>query len=153
MSFLFESHPGKHATGIAVLRIMTGIVFLAHGWQKVFTMGFSGVIGGFTQMGIPMPGVTGPLVALLELLGGVALIIGFLTRLAAVGFICEMIGAMAFVHFKHGFFNPMGYEFPLMLLTAATVLFVGGSGKLAVDDEVATRERSERARRLEQTHS
>lgn len=153
MSFLFESQPRKHAIGIALLRIITGIVFLMHGWQKVLTMGLPGVTTAFTHMGIPMPGVTAPLVALLELLGGVALIIGFLTRLAAVGFICEMIGAIAYVHLKNGFFNPMGYEFPLTLLAAAVVLFIAGSGKFAVDDKLAAREQSERARRLEQTHT
>jgi putative oxidoreductase len=139
MRFLFESHPGKHAAGITVLRIITGIVFLVHGWQKVFAMGFAGVTGGFTQMGIPMPGLTGPVVAIVELLGGAALIIGFLTRLAALGLICDMMAAIALVHLKNGFFSPRGYEFPLMLLTAAVVLLIAGSGKYAVDDKFAAR--------------
>lgn len=139
MSILFESHPAKHATGIAILRVITGIVFLMHGWQKVFTMGFGGVTGGFTHMGIPLPGVTGPLIAIIELVGGTALIIGLLTRLAALGLVLDMLGAMIFVHFKNGFFSPMGYEFPLMLLTAALVLFIAGSGRYSVDNNLAAR--------------
>jgi putative oxidoreductase len=140
MSFLFESHPRKHSTAIAVLRIITGVIFLVHGWQKVFTMGFAGVTGGFTHMGIPMPTVTAPLIALIELLGGAALIIGFLTRLAALGLICDMLGAIIFVHFKNGFFSPRGYEFPLLLLTAAVALAIAGPGRYAVDNNLAARD-------------
>ena len=139
MSFLFESHPEKHSAGIAILRVVTGIVFLVHGWQKVFTMGFAGVTGGFTHMGVPMPGVIAPIIAIIELVGGLALIIGLFTRLAALGLIIDMAGAIAIVHFKNGFFNPKGYEFPLMLLTAAVVLFIAGSGRYAVDDNLAAR--------------
>jgi putative oxidoreductase len=140
MSFLFESHPEKQSTGITILRIVTGIVFLMHGWQKVFTFGFGGVTGAFTHMGIPMPGVIGPLVGVLELLGGAALIVGFLTRLAALGFTADMLGAIFFVHLKHGFFAPMGVELPLMLLTAAVALLVAGAGRYAVDNNIARRQ-------------
>jgi Predicted membrane protein len=141
MSFLFDSDPRHHSKAIAIVRIVVGIIFLVHGWQKVFQMGFAGVTGGFTHMGIPAPGVTGPFIACVELLGGAALIIGLLTRLAALGLVADMLGAILFVHFKNGFFNPMGYEYPLMLLVGALAILIAGPGSWAVDNNFAARNR------------
>jgi putative oxidoreductase len=125
--------------GIAIVRIFTGIAFMAHGWQKVFQFGFAGVTGAFTQMGVPMPGVMGPFIALLELLGGLALIIGLLTRLAALGLMFDMLGAMLLVHLKGGFFLPAGYEYALLLFANSLALVVGGPGSLSVDATLASR--------------
>jgi putative oxidoreductase len=115
-------------------------VFLAHGIQKFFMYGLHGVAGMFATIGIPVPALTSVLVALVELLGGTALIFGFLTRWAAAlnGF--DMVVAILLVHLKNGFFNPMGIEFPLTLLTACIVLAIHGPGAASVDGALAKRE-------------
>ena len=125
--------------GLAIIRIVTGIVFAAHGGQKLFVYGFAGVTGAFTQMGVPMPGIMGPFVALLEFFGGLALIIGLLSRLAALGLAFDMVGAILLVHLKGGFFLPAGYEFALTLLAASLAIAVGGPGALSVDAAIARR--------------
>ena len=61
---------------VLALRVMTGATMAAHGYQKVFTMGVSQLTGGFTSMGIPMASLSAPLVAYLELVGGILLIGG-----------------------------------------------------------------------------
>ena len=134
---LFNSTTTHQGLGIAVLRIITGIVFAAHGYQKLFVYGMAGVQGAFTKMGAPMPTITGPLVACLEFFGGIALIIGLLTRLVALGFVIDMLGAMLIVHLANGFFMPSGYEFVLLLSAASLALVFGGPGSLSVDSIIA----------------
>jgi putative oxidoreductase len=126
--------------GLTVLRVMVGTVFLAHGAQKIFVFGFHGVAGAFAGMGIPVPAVSSALVAVVELLGGIALIAGFLTRWAAALNGIDMVVAILLVHLKHGFFAPMGVEYPLTLLAACIVLAVVGPGAGSVDGLLAKRE-------------
>lgn len=136
---LFASTPRHQAIGVAILRVITGIVFAAHGYQKLFVYGMAGVQGAFTKMGAPMPTITGPLVALLEFFGGLALIIGLFTRLAALGLAIDMLGAILIVHLAGGFFLPAGYEFALLLMAASLTVAVAGPGAFAVDGSIAGR--------------
>jgi putative oxidoreductase len=124
---------------ITVLRVVVGAVFLAHGIQKFFMFGLHGVAGMFGSIGVPLPAVTSVIVALVELVGGAALILGFLTRWAAAlnGF--DMLVAVLLVHLKNGFFNPMGVEFPLTLLAACIALALLGPGAASVDGALAKR--------------
>jgi putative oxidoreductase len=128
--------------GLALVRIITGIVFAAHGYQKFFVFGLDGTTGAFTQMGIPAPGITAPLVAIVELLGGIALIVGLLTRLAALGLAVDMLGAILLVRLKGGFFAPNGAEFEIVLLIACIALVIGGAGALSADEALARRRAS-----------
>ena len=125
--------------GLLILRVIAGVIFTAHGAQKLFVFGFSGVAGAFGQMGVPMAEIVGPLVALVEFFGGLALIFGLVTRLAGVGLAVVMLGATMIVHLPAGFFAPNGVEFTLMLLGAATALVFTGAGAFSLDALVSRR--------------
>ena len=138
-STLFVATPRHQGIGIAILRVITGIVFAAHGYQKLFVFGMAGVQGAFAKMGAPLPMVTGPLVGVLELFGGLALVIGLLTRIAALGLALDMLGAILIVHLAAGFFMPAGYEFPLLLFAASLALAAAGPGSFSADAMLAGR--------------
>jgi len=121
--------------GLTILRVVVGIIFLVHGWQKIHAFGFHGVEGSFRQIGIPLPAITAVVVILVEFLGGMALILGLATRWAALLLAIDMAGAIFFVHFKNGFYsNHGGYEYALSLLAACLALTFTGAGSLAIDN-------------------
>jgi len=123
---------GLQSCGLTVLRVTLGIVFLVHGYQKLFTFGLHGVAGMFGHMGIPLAGFFAVVVTLVEFVGGLLLIVGVATRIAAAFLAVDMLGAILFVHAKHGFFNPGGVEFPLTLLAASICLVLAGGGALSL---------------------
>lgn len=123
---------------LALLRLAAGAVFLAHGGQKLFVYGLEGVTASFAGMGIPVAAVAAPAVALIETLGGLALLLGLFTRVAGVALAAVMAGALLLVHLPAGFFLPGGFEFVLVLLSAAVALALTGAGAFSLD---ALRER------------
>jgi putative oxidoreductase len=130
MRFFRSPSPRQLSIGLAVLRVAVAAVFINHGRQKLFVYGFAGVTGAFTQMGVPLPGITGPFIGLLEFFGGIALALGILTRLFALGFAFEMLVAILLVQLKRGF---SGYELEFLLLASSLALFLAGPGRFSLD--------------------
>jgi len=141
---LFNTYPSwSHL----VVRLGLGIVFFAHGAQKTFGWfggrGLSATVAGFRQMDIPPAAAT--LAALVECLGGLALIVGFPARPAALGLIVVMLVAIVKVHARHGFFinfaqtpgKGHGFEFNLALIAMALSILIGGAGALSIDRLIA----------------
>ncbi len=132
-----------------ILRVGLGSVMFAHGAQKLLGWfggnGFEGTMGFFTQkMGLPW--LVAFLVIIGESLGSLGLIAGFLTRFTAAGFIAIMMGAIAAVHWPHGFFmnwfgqqQGEGFEYHLLVIAMSAALVIIGGGKWAVDDVIARR--------------
>ena len=130
-------------TAITVLRLVLGIVFFAHGAQKMLGWfggyGFTGTMGFFTGV-MHIPAVFAFLAIAAEFFGGLGLIFGLLTRVAAFGISCNMIVAVSMVHHQFGFFmnwtgaqKGEGYEYHLVLLAALVVLMIRGAGAASVD--------------------
>ena len=125
------SHAEKQSWGVAVLRVMVGIVFLAHGSQKLFVYGIQGFAGALGHLGLPA--FLAPIVIGIEFLGGAALILGIGTRPAAAALAVEMLGAVLGVHLRGGFFLPTGFEYALTMLAANAALALTGPGAASLD--------------------
>ncbi|WP_188208191.1 DoxX family protein [Alkalibacillus aidingensis] len=123
-----------HATTNAILRIVLGLIFLTHGLDK-FQSGIDQTAMWFNLLGLP--GFLAYLVAWLEVLGGVALIVGLATRYTSAAFILLLVGALFSVKLSAGFLgdgSSVGYEFDLALLAIAIHLFnVGPATAYSVD--------------------
>jgi putative oxidoreductase len=117
--------------GRLVLRVVLGLIFAVHGAQKVFVFGLDGTAGFMAKVGVPLPMVAALVVMAVELVGGLALILGLGTRVAAALIAIDMVVAMLLVSLKRSFMG--GYEFELMLLAAAASLALLGGGALSLD--------------------
>ncbi|WP_333606781.1 DoxX family protein [Arsukibacterium sp.] len=140
-------HTLTHSTAgwsALVLRVPVGIIFAAHGAQKLFGWfggyGLSGTAGWMDSIGLS-PGLLMALLAgAAEFFGGLALIIGLLTRPAAAALAVAMLVAIIAVHLPYGLFiSNNGYEFGLALLAASVSLLFSGAGNASVDRLVAAK--------------
>ncbi|WP_434743568.1 DoxX family protein [Micromonospora sp. SH-82] len=129
--------------GILLARIGVGIVFFAHGWQKLVTNGVEGTAAFFDQVGVPLPTLSAWFATGVELVGGAALILGALVPIAGILLALNMVGAFVFVHAGNGLFvDQGGYELVLTLGAAALLLASVGAGRLSVDHLLFGRRRT-----------
>ena len=126
-----------------ILRLVLGVIFFAHGAQKMLGWfggyGFTGTMGFFTGM-MHIPGVFAFLAIAAEFFGGIGLIFGLFTRVAALGVLCNMIVAIAMVHSRFGFWmnwtgtqKGEGFEYHLLLIAASAFLIICGAGAASFD--------------------
>ena len=132
----------------AILRLALGLVFFVHGAQKMLGWfgghGFSGTMGFFTSA-MHIPAALAFLAIAAEFFGGLGLILGFLTRIAAFGIAVNMLVAIAMVHGVNGFFmnwdgkqHGEGIEYHLLVLAMTAFLMIRGAGAFSVDRAIAT---------------
>ncbi|GAA2243589.1 DoxX family protein [Promicromonospora sukumoe] len=134
---------------VLVARVAIGAVLVAHGAQKFFTFGISGTIDSFAGMGIPVPQAAAVFAAVVELVGGAALILGAATPVAGLLVMLNMLGALLLVHLGNGVFvDQGGFELVAALGAGALVLAVTGPGAFSVDHLVG---RGRAGRRAAQT--
>ncbi|MFG2000857.1 DoxX family protein [Spirillospora sp. NPDC048911] len=120
--------------GLLIGRLALGVTFVAHGWQKFNDTGHAGVTKMFDGMGIPAPSLSATFATWVELLGGVALILGVIVPIVGLLLAIDMAGAFWFVHKDQGFFaDKGGYEFVLILGATALLLALAGAGRFSLD--------------------
>jgi putative oxidoreductase len=129
---MFIKTIGKPDTGLLLLRLSVGVIFLVHGVLKLQDM--AGTAGFFWAIGIPAPEVMSWVVALVESVGGALLILGLWTGLASILLSCVMIVAILKVKWAMGFVG--GYEFDLALLAGNLSLLFSGAGKYSLDAKI-----------------
>ena len=129
--------------GTAMLRLVLGLIFFAHGAQKMLGWfggyGFTGTMGFFTNV-MHIPTLFAFLAIAAEFFGGLGLIFGFLTRIAALGIFTNMVVAIAMVHHRFGFFmnwtgakKGEGFEYHLLVLAVTAFLMIRGAGAASID--------------------
>jgi putative oxidoreductase len=125
-------------------RLGVGIVFIAHGWQKI-QVGVTTTARNFGHMGVPVPTASAVYATFVELLGGAALILGLGLPVAGLLLFADMLGAFVFVNAKHGIFvtdqgaAKGGFELVLVLGLASLLFAAGAGGRLTLDSRIFPR--------------
>lgn len=116
--------------GLLVLRVVVGVIMAAHGWQKIHA-GPS----HFVNMvhGMHMPGWLAYISIAAEFAGGILLVLGYATRIAAFFIVIDLLVAIMKVHLHNGLLAPGGYQFPLSVAAAAFALIFFGAGPISLD--------------------
>ena len=140
-------------TATSILRLVLGVIFFAHGAQKMLGwfggFGFAGTMNLFTSM-LHIPAPLAFLAIAAEFFGGIGLILGFLTRIAAFGIGVNMLVAIMTLHGAFGFFmnwtgtqKGEGFEFHLLVLAIVAFLMIRGAGAFSVDRVLSASVRAE----------
>lgn len=147
VSFLFtlgewkEERIMKTEVSLTLVRIVVGIIFIAHGLDK-FNGGIEGTAEFFQSVNIPSPDVMAVVVALVEIVAGLALVLGLLTRVMSGILMVVMAGAIYMVKFDQGFIG--GFEFDLLLFFVLLLFVMNGSQFLATDALLTKKKKRQR---------
>lgn len=129
---------GRYASfGPLVIRVVLGVLFILHGFDK-FDTGISNVEAFFDGAGVPLPGLTAPLVAVLEIVLGAALVAGLLTRLSALVLALILAGAIFWVKAENGILGSS--ELDLAYISGLVGLMLLGPGRISLDEMLKTDE-------------
>lgn len=143
-----EPQPASTTIGQTLLRVIVGVILAAHGWLKM--MDYGAWQNQVASLDIPFPEIAAPLALAGELLGGLGLIFGLFTRVAAFGAFCVMAVAIATVHLHKGLFAQNGgFEYPLALAAAALFFVAAGPGPVSLDMYLRRRARTRAIQRDE----
>ncbi|QGQ18962.1 DoxX family membrane protein [Cellulomonas sp. JZ18] len=125
---------------LLLARVALGLVLLAHGWQKYDEYTLDGTTAAFTDMGVPAPGAAALFATVVEVVGGVLLILGLLTPVAAALNVVNLLGALVLVHAGNGVFvDDGGYELVLALIAGLLLVLALGAGRFSIDELLARR--------------
>jgi putative oxidoreductase len=122
-----------------MLRCALAAIFIAHGLQKLVDYGWSGGVASFAAWGIPWPEVTYRLTIVVELAGGLMLLLGIWVRAASMALGAVALVALFAVHIDYGFFLPNGIEFVLVLAAANAALVLLGPGRWSLETRLPDR--------------
>jgi putative oxidoreductase len=132
--------PSARDGALLLVRLLLGVVLIAHGWQKVFTWGLGGTAQAFAGMGVPLAPVSATYAGVVELVGGALLVLGAGTAVVGVLVVLDMLGAALLVHGANGVMvTGGGWELVGVIGALALVLAAVGAGRFSVDHAVAGR--------------
>ncbi|GIG30618.1 DoxX family protein [Cellulomonas marina] len=127
---------------LLLARVAVGVVFVAHGLQKLVTNGIDGTAGFFSSVGVPAAEVAAWVSAVVELVGGALLVVGLAVPVAGLLLALQMLGAYVFVHAGNGLFvDDGGFELVLVLAAASLLLAAVGGGRWSLDAALLGRRR------------
>ncbi|QGU06776.1 Putative oxidoreductase MhqP [Corynebacterium occultum] len=135
--------PVVRDAALLIFRGVLGLVFVAHGWDKLFRTGITETTGQFSAWQVPQPKLSAYVAGIAELLGGALLTVGLLTTIVAGALALLMVAAAYFVHLDQGFFSDSGLvsggglEYPIVLIAGLLMIVVFGSGRASVDGVLA----------------
>lgn len=119
---------------LLLLRLVLGLVFVAHGFDKFFRTGIVETTGQFSAAGVPQPKLSAYLTAVSESVGGSLLVVGILTTFVAGALALLVCAALYFVHLTEGLFVVNnGIEYPLVMVVALFMIVVFGAGRASLD--------------------
>ena len=141
---LIVGSPAPTATdvGLLIVRLAAAAVFIAHGYGDVFEAGVSTNVQNYRDAGIPLPALSAPYTAYIQLLGGILLVFGFFTRPLSAGLAIVMAGALLFVHRGEPLVmgpDGSGSGYAFIMCAASILLLLAGPGRFSLDRVLADR--------------